>query len=125
MRRGEGGSRTSRPGHAPLPPRVAGPVLASPAVDALNVANDASQSGLMASDDLPSREEFLRILAAFDGRAAGLLRVLLTKCSPGSPHADLLIVIEQIGRFIVAGPSIPAPGSHPALARLELLILAL
>ena len=77
------------------------------------------------SDELPSREEFLRILGAFDGRAAGLVRVLLAKCKADAPLAEQLVVVEQIGRFIVAGPNMPAPGSHPAIARLELLVLAL
>ena len=77
------------------------------------------------NDELPARDEFLRILGAFDGRAAGLLRVLLAKCRGDSSLADQLIVLEQLGRFVVAGPSIPAPGSHPALARLELLVIAL
>src|SRR5688572_15196956 len=103
--------------------RVTAAMLASRAVDALDLSHeDAYRAG---NDELPSRDEFLRLLGAFDGRAAGLLRVLLAKCKADSPVPDLLVVIEQIGRFIVAGPNIPAPGSHPAIARLELFVLAL
>jgi site-specific recombinase len=99
-----------------------GSVLASRAVDALDLSNEPEVTG-PPSDDLPSREEFLAIIGT-DGRAAGLLRVLLTKCRPDAPLPDLLIAVEQLGRFIVAGPNIPV-GMHPALARLELLIKAL
>ena len=98
-------------------------VLASRAVDALDLSTEPEVGP--ASDELPARDEFLRILGAFDGRAAGLLRVLLAKCRGDSTLADQLIVLEQLGRFVVAGPSIPAPGSHAALARLELLVIAL
>jgi len=93
-------------------------------VDALDLSQDPDLAG-PPSDELPSREEFLRILGAFDGRAAGLVRVLLAKCKADAPLAEQLVVVEQIGRFIVAGPNMPAPGSHPAIARLELLVLAL
>jgi len=93
-------------------------------VDVLGLANDPDLAG-PPSDELPLREDFLKIVGAFDGRAAGLLRVLLTKCKADAPYPDQLVAIEQLGRFVVAGPSIPAPGSHPALARLELLVLAL
>jgi len=90
----------------------------------LDLSQDPDLAG-PPSDELPSREEFLRILGAFDGRAAGLVRVLLAKCKADAPLAEQLVVVEQIGRFIVAGPNMPAPGSHPAIARLELLVLAL
>jgi site-specific recombinase len=93
-------------------------------VDALDISQDPYRES-STSDELPTRDEFLRQLGAFDGRAAGLLRVLLAKCDHSAELPDLLIVIEQIGRFIVAGPNIPSPGSHPALARLELLVQAL
>jgi len=90
----------------------------------LDLSQDPDLSG-PPSDELPSREEFLRILGAFDGRVAGLLRVLLAKCKADAPLAEQLVVVEQLGRFVVAGPNMPAPGSHPAIARLELLVLAL
>ncbi|MBA3817667.1 MAG: gliding motility protein [Deltaproteobacteria bacterium] len=93
-------------------------------MDALDLSNEPDLMG-PPSDELPSREDFLKIIVAFDGRAAGLLRVLLAKCKSDAPPVDQLVVIEQLGRFIVAGPTVPAPGSHPALARLELLVLAL
>ena len=93
-------------------------------MDALDLSNDPDVMG-PPSDELPSREEFLRILGAFDGRVAGLLRVLLAKCNGDAPLPDQLVLVEQIGRFVVAGPNLPAPGSHPAVARLELLVLAL
>jgi len=93
-------------------------------VDALDLSNDPDIAG-PPSDELPSREEFLRIVGAFDGRAAGLLRVLLAKCKPDGLLPEQLVIVEQLGRFVVAGPNMPAPGSHPAVARLELLVLAL
>jgi site-specific recombinase len=92
-------------------------------MDALDVSQDPDLAG--PSDELPSREEFLRIVGAFDGRVAGLLRVLLAKCKPDAPLADQLVIVEQLGRFVVAGPNLAAPGSHPGVARLELLVLAL
>ncbi|MDQ3367589.1 MAG: site-specific recombinase [Myxococcota bacterium] len=93
-------------------------------MDALDLSHEPDLIG-PPSDELPSREDFLKIIVAFDGRAAGLLRVLLAKCKADAPPVDQLLVVEQLGRFIVAGPVVPAPGSHPALARLELLVLAL
>ena len=76
-------------------------------------------------EELPSREQFLRILGTNDAKAAPLLRVLLAKCKPDGELADQLVVIEQMGRFVVAGPGIPNSVGHPALARLELLVLAI
>ncbi|HLL21125.1 MAG TPA: hypothetical protein VK427_03290 [Kofleriaceae bacterium] len=93
-------------------------------MDALGFSHDPDYAP-PPSDELPSREEFLRIVGAFDGRVAGLLRVLLAKLKPDAPLADQLVVVEQIGRYIVAGPNLPSPGSHPAIARLELLVHAL
>ncbi len=90
----------------------------------MDLSNDPDLAG-PPSDELPSRDEFLRIVGAFDGRVAGLLRVLLAKCRPDAPLPDQLVLVEQLGRFVVAGPNLPAPGSHPAIARLELLVLAL
>ncbi len=93
-------------------------------MDALDLSDEPDLTG-PPTDELPSREEFLRILVAFDGRAAGLLRVLLAKCKPDAMLEEQLLVLEQLGRFVVSGPAVPAPTGHPALARLELLVLAL
>ena len=76
------------------------------------------------ADELPSRDEFARQIGAPEGRAAALLRALLVGCRPEATLPDQLIVIERLGRFVVAGPSIASVG-HPALARLELLLTAL
>ena len=75
-------------------------------------------------DELVSRDEFLRIIGAPDHRSSALLRVLLGRCNPSAPLPDQLIAIEQLGRFIVAGPGVPSAG-HPALVRLEWLVTAL
>lgn len=77
------------------------------------------------SDDLPARDEFLRVLGTLDMKAAPLVRVLLAKCKASLELPEALVVLEQLGRFVVAGPSIPGSIGHPALARLELLVLAL
>jgi site-specific recombinase len=83
------------------------------------------------SDELVPRDEFIRIIGATNNKASGLLRVLLARCRPGAPIADHLVAIEQLGRFIVAGPSIPTAGpgaptaSDPALLRLDWLVVAL
>jgi site-specific recombinase len=75
-------------------------------------------------DDLVPRDEFLRVIGAPNHRAATLLRVLLSRCNPGAPMAEQLTAIEQLGRYIVAGPGAPTTG-HPALLRLEWLVVAL
>jgi len=76
------------------------------------------------SDELVPRDEFVRVIGATNNKASGLLRVLLARCRPGAPIEDHLIAIEQLGRFIVAGPSAPTAGD-PALLRLEWLVVAL
>ncbi|HSK03860.1 MAG TPA: hypothetical protein VK932_21550 [Kofleriaceae bacterium] len=76
-------------------------------------------------EELPPREQFLRILGTTDAKAAPLLRILLAKCNPEAELPEQLVVVEQIGRFVVAGPGIPGAVGHPALARLELLVIAL
>jgi len=76
-------------------------------------------------EELPPREQFLRILGTTDAKAAPLLRVLLAKCNADAELPDQLVLVEQLGRFVVAGPGIPGAVGHPALARLELLVLAL
>jgi len=83
-----------------------------------------SSSPVTPSDELVPRDEFIQIIGATDNKASGLLRVLLARCRPGAPIADQLVAIEQLGRFIVAGPSVPA-ASDSALVRLEWLVVAL
>lgn len=92
-------------------------------MDALGLTHDPDLQG-PPSNELPSRDEFLKILSAFDGRAAGLLRVLLAKCRPEAELTEQLVIVEQLGRFVVSGPNVPS-GVHPAVARLELLVIAL
>ena len=87
-------------------------------------AGAGAPTGAHADGDLPPRDEFLRIIGAPNHRASGLLRVLLGRCTPGAPITDQLVAIEQLGRFIVAGPGAPTTG-HPALVRLEWLVVAL
>lgn len=99
-------------------------MLASGAVDALDLSHDPYREPPV-SDDLPSRDEFLGILGGFESRAAALLRTLLVRCKPDAPLAEQVTALEHLGRFIVAGPTIPAPLAHPALTRLELLVVAL
>jgi site-specific recombinase len=79
---------------------------------------------LAPGDELVPRDEFVRVIGATSNKASGLLRVLLARCRPGAAVAEQLVAIEQLGRFIVAGPSIPTAG-HPALLRLEWLVVAL
>jgi site-specific recombinase len=76
------------------------------------------------SDELPPREEFLRLIDAVDSKASPLVRVLLTRCNPEATLSEQLTALEQLGRFVVAGPSI-AKHTDSALVRLELLINAL
>lgn len=75
-------------------------------------------------DDIVPRDEFLRIIGAPNNRASSALRVLLARCNPGAPLPDRLIAIEQLGRYIVAGPGVATAG-HPTLVRLEWLVVAL
>jgi len=89
-----------------------------------NVALPAPPGPPGSGDEIVSRDEFLRIIGAPNNRASGLLRVLLARCNPGAPLAEQLLAVEQLGRFIVAGPGIPTAG-HPALVRLEWLVVAL
>jgi hypothetical protein len=77
------------------------------------------------TDELPARDVFLKTLGVADGKAPGLLRILLAKCKPDAPLPDQVTALEQLGRFIVAGPSMNTAYEHPALGRLELLVLAL
>jgi site-specific recombinase len=77
------------------------------------------------SDEMPDRAEFLRILGVADGRATALLRILLARCNAEAPLAEQLVAIEQLGRFVVAGPNIAGSAGHSALVRLDLLVVAL
>jgi Site-specific recombinase len=97
---------------------------------------DASTVGV--GEGLPSRAEFLRIIEAEDGKASGLLRVLLARCKPEATQPEHLLAIEQLGQFVVSGPAVPEPKEPkepkepgavavrpPALVRLEWLVRAL
>jgi site-specific recombinase len=75
-------------------------------------------------DELVSRDEFLRVIGVPRHRAAATLHVLLGRCNPAAPVPDQLLAIEQLGRYVVAGPGVPT-ASHPALVRLEWLVVAL
>jgi site-specific recombinase len=76
------------------------------------------------ADEIPSRDVLIEIIGAPGNRASSVLRALLVRCDPRAPIAEQLAAIEQLGRFIVAGPGVATAG-HPALARLEWLVLAL
>lgn len=76
------------------------------------------------SDEIVAPDEFIEVIGAPANRASKLLRNLLIRCSPGAPLDEQLLAIEQLGRFVVAGPGVATSG-HPALVRLEWLVLAL
>lgn len=92
-------------------------------------STDTSTPGV--GEGLPSRAEFLRIIEAADGKASGLLRVLIARCKPDATAAEHLLAIEQLGQYVVSGPAVPqsdatlAEHRPPALVRLEWLVLAL
>jgi site-specific recombinase len=77
------------------------------------------------ADELPPREEFLRTIGAIDAKASPLLRVLIQKLDPGGSFEEQLTAVQQLGRFIVAGPAVPGTAGGDALARLEMLVVAL
>jgi site-specific recombinase len=95
-----------------------------PQDDAALALSDLSPPVAPAGDDLVPRDEFLRVIGAPNHRAALLLRALLGRCNPGAPLPEQLTAIEQLGRYVVAGPGVPT-SSHPALVRLEWLVVAL
>jgi len=74
---------------------------------------------------LPPRAAFLETLGGADPDAAALLRILLAKLDPDAPLAAQLTAAEHLGRFVVAGPRIRGVSGNAALARLELLVVAL
>src|ERR1700759_636827 len=88
---------------------------------ALTPAPSAAPPG---GDEMVARSEFLRLIGAPDTRASNLLRALLARCRPDAPLDEQVLTVEQLGRFVVAGPGVLRAG-HPALARLEWLVLAL
>ena len=77
------------------------------------------------SHELPPREEFLRVIGAVDAKASPLLRILLAKLSPTAALGEQLVAVEQLGRFVIAGPAVTGAARAQTLARLELLVLAL
>ena len=76
-------------------------------------------------NELPARDEFQRLVGSSDAKSAGLLRILLAKLNPTAELSEQLVGLEQLGRFVVAGPSVKAVSMHPTLVRLELLVIAL
>jgi site-specific recombinase len=92
--------------------------------DAARRATDDPVQDGATGDELPPRDEFIRIIGAPSNKASGLLRVLLARCRPGAALDEQLLAVEQLGRFIVAGPNVPTAG-HAALVRLEWLVVAL
>ncbi len=85
----------------------------------------AIESGAPSIEEIPPREEFLRIIGALDAKASPLLRILLAKLKPDAPFEEQLTAVEQLGRFVVAGPMVPGTAGGDALARLEMLVVAL
>ena len=77
------------------------------------------------TQEIPARDEFLRALGVVDGKAVALLRVLLARCNPVAEFPQQLLAIDQIGRWIISGPAVPATHAHPVLIRLEMLVAAL
>jgi len=69
-------------------------------------------------DDLPSRAAFCAALGVEETRSATLLRVLVARCLDEATLTERLLALEQLGRFIVAGPA------DDPRRRLELLVLA-
>ena len=86
---------------------------------------DLAPQAAVIDDELPPREEFLRIIGAVDAKASPLLRVLLAKMKPSAGLEEQTTAIEQLGRFVVAGPPVPGTAGGDALARLEMLVVTL
>jgi len=65
------------------------------------------------------------MIGAVDARASPVLRVLLARLDPLAPVDAQFTAVEHLGRFVVAGPAVPGTTGHEALARLEMLVVAL
>jgi len=73
---------------------------------------------------MPPTEELVAILGAGGLRAAPRLAELLARLDPDAPHEAQLAALEELGRFVVAGPTQPGVAVQ-GLARLELVVVAL
>lgn len=73
------------------------------------------------ADPMPSLDAVRKTLAVAEGKALPRLYSLLASYDPSDDLETHLEVAEGIGRFLVAGPSMPTAG-HEALARLQLLV---
>ncbi len=56
-----------------------------------------------------------------EGKALSRLHILLGRLDPNHDHEDQLDAVENLGRFIVAGPAVATAGDE-AMARLQLLV---
>ena len=56
-----------------------------------------------------------------EGKALSRLHLRLGRLDPNPEHEDQLEAVENLGRFVIAGPSIPTVG-HEGIARLQLLV---
>lgn len=56
-----------------------------------------------------------------EGKALSRLHILLGRLDPTHEHEDQLDAVENLGRFVVAGPAMPTAGDE-ASARLQLLV---
>ena len=74
-----------------------------------------------AADPLPSIDEVRRVLGNPEGKAVPRLYAVIESCVPTNDLEAQLDAIEALGRFIVAGPSVPT-AAHDALARLGMLV---
>lgn len=98
---------------------------------------------------LPSRQAFAAAIGVSDPAVIGLLRVLIARCGMAAEAdragnrdapalAECLLAVEQLGRFVFRGPSVPdmpevislggatlASKHHHQLYRFELLVRAL
>ena len=73
------------------------------------------------ADPLPPIDEVRRILGVAEGKALPRLHAVIAACHPEEPLEAQLEAIEQLGRFVVAGPGMATAG-HEAIARLQLLV---
>jgi site-specific recombinase len=88
---------------------------------------DMIDEAIATSGDFPPGERFPdaaelhRVLGATEGKAIPRLHAILVAFDPDASLADQRVSIEQLGRYIIAGPAIDTTG-HEALARLRLLV---